>query len=61
MALIQLFDKISSAIDEKKFTIGIFLDLSKAFDTVVHEILFNKLGTLRISWNYSGLDKKLLL
>jgi hypothetical protein len=61
MALIQLFDKISSAIDEKKFTIGIFLDLSKAFDTVDHEILFNKLGTLRISWNYSGLDKKLLL
>ena len=43
MALIQLFDKISSAIDEKKFTIGIFLDLSKAFDTVDHEILFNKL------------------
>ena len=27
LTLIQLFDKISSAIDEKKFTIAIFLDL----------------------------------
>ena len=43
MALIRLFDQLSTAIDNKKFTIGIFLDLSKAFDTVNHEILFTKL------------------
>ncbi len=29
-AIIELTDKISKAIDEGKYTIGIFLDLSKA-------------------------------
>ena len=43
MALIRLSDQLFTAIDNKKFTIGIFLDLSKAFDTVNHEILFTKL------------------
>ena len=31
-ALIQLFDPLSTAIDDKKFTTGIFLVLSKALD-----------------------------
>jgi hypothetical protein len=44
LALMHLCEKITSAIDQKEFTIGIFLDLSKAFDTVDHEILFDKLG-----------------
>ena len=42
-ALIQLSDKIAQAIDKKRFMIGIFVDLSKAFDTLNHEILLNKL------------------
>ena len=38
-ALLQLVDKISTSIDKRKTTIGVFIDLAKAFDTVDHQIL----------------------
>ena len=41
LALLYLRDKITSAIDERKHTINIFLDLSKAFDTVNHRNLLD--------------------
>ncbi len=43
MALIDLVDKISSSIDKSNHTIGLFLDPSKAFDTIDHVILLSKL------------------
>jgi len=43
LALILLVDKISQAIDKGEYCIGLFLDLSKAFDTIDHNILINKL------------------
>ena len=44
MALIELTEKISTALHNNEFAIGIFLDLSKAFDTVNHDILRLKLS-----------------
>jgi hypothetical protein len=42
-AIFDLVDDILNSIDSGKKTAGIFLDLSKAFDTVEHDILFKKL------------------
>ena len=38
-----------SILNEKKYEIGVFLDLKKAFDTVSHKILLMKLKKLGIT------------
>ena len=42
-ALTEIMEEISAAIDNKMSTIGVFIDLKKAFDTINHSILIDKL------------------
>ena len=50
-AVIQLISQILQAFDENDYTIGIFIDLSKAFDTVDHHLLLQKLELYGIKNN----------
>ena len=44
----ELVENITTAMDNGKITIGVFIDLKKAFDTVDHSILVTKLDHYRI-------------
>ena len=49
--IITLVEKVSRALDTGKVIVGVFLDLKKAFDTVDHEILLDKLNSYGINNN----------
>ena len=43
LAMIYLVDKISNALQNGEYVLGLYLEFSKAFDTVNHKILLEKL------------------
>ena len=49
--LTEITDNIKFAMDSQLLTCGIFIDLTKAFDTVNHSILLNKLQHYGIRGN----------
>ena len=48
-AILQLTRDITSSFEKGEYTLGVFIDLSKAFDTADHQILMKKL-------QYYGMD-----
>ena len=50
LAALELTDKITQDLEQRRNTIAIFMDLSKAFDTLDHNILLEKLS-------YYGLNR----
>ena len=63
MALIVLMDKILNAIDNGEVVLGVFLDLSQAFSTINHDILFSKLykygvRSITLDWFKSYLSNR---
>ena len=64
-AIIQLVDKIFYSFEKEQFTLGVFIDLSKVFDTVDHSILLKKLKFYGITdknlaWFESCLSNRML-
>ena len=43
MAIVDMYDRISKSIDDGEYAVGVFIDLSKAFDTLDHNVLIAKL------------------
>src|ERR1043165_9041173 len=63
MALLSMQDMISNAIDNNNYSVGVFFDLSKAFDTVDHKILIKKLENygirgIPLKWFISYLENR---
>ena len=59
-ALISMTESIKSFLDNGDFGSGIFIDLEKAFDTVNHQILCNKLNYYGFRGKFNNLLKSFL-
>ena len=64
LELLELYEKNTKSIHDGKYTIGIFIDIKKASDTIDHYILLKKLHFLGVrgvanNWLTSCLSKRM--
>ncbi|XP_065651287.1 uncharacterized protein LOC136079476 [Hydra vulgaris] len=59
-AALHLTRNIADSFEKSQFTLAVFIDLSKAFDTINHEILIKKLENYGICGNFLKLLKSYL-
>ena len=62
-AIIQQVDQINNNFEKDQYTLGVFIDLSKVFDTDDHKILIGKIENLGIKeinllWFQSYLENR---
>ena len=63
-AVVQLVDQIYKSFQKYHYTLGVFIDLSKAFDTVDHTVLIRKFETcgikdINLAWLRSYLTNRI--
>ena len=63
MAILEFVNNIYESFESNEYTIGIFLDLKKAFDTVNHQILIDKsdfygIRGIPLAWLTSYVDNR---
>ena len=63
MAILELVEEMTTAMDNSQSSVAVFMDLKKAFDTVDHNILLTKLENydirgLAYSWIHSCLNNR---
>ena len=61
LAVLEVIDRITNQLDKGITPMNIYLDLSKAFDTLDHDILLNKLQYYRVSGSALRLFKNYLM
>ena len=57
----KIKEEITTAMESKKYTIGVFIDFKIAFDTIDHTIFISKLytyGLIGVNWLSSYLDNR---
>ena len=57
--IFDLVEEITTSLEKYIYTVEVFIDLKKAFDTVDHGILCKKTAFLWFAWCRTGMDSEL--
>ena len=52
--LVRLIENLKQSLDNRKFIVAVFMDLSKAFDCIPHDLLITKMHAYGFSVDSLG-------